>query len=83
MISRIEVITYHKPDGSIKPLRFRIEAENCELQTVKIHNVLDVTEEKTSTSLVRFYTCNAVVNNVMKNFKLKFDVLNTCWYIIQ
>lgn len=74
----IEVIAVYTKDG-IRPLKFRIEDEDQQWKVYKIDKVLFRKKEvinKTAHIIVR---CQGNVDEIMKQYELKFDVANTKW----
>lgn len=77
----IEMIAYTNKTGDIKPLKFRIEGEDNTGKVVKVDNVIIKEHEKLAGNSMLVYKCQSVIDNVMKQFEIKYD-LRTCKWIL-
>lgn len=77
----IEVISYTDLKGDIRPLRFRIAAEDESVSVIKVDRVLGKELEKLAGNLMYVFKCQGIINNTQKLFELKYE-LNTCKWMI-
>ena len=77
----IEMIAYFKTDGSIRPIRFRIEEEQCEV--IKITKILRVEMEKLCGNKMMVYTCCALIDGIDKIFEIKYDLAKMKWILFK
>ena len=78
----IEMIAYFKEDGSIEPIRFRIEEENKHL-VIKIEKIIKVDLEKFCGNNMMVFTCSSIVNNLEKIFEIKYDIEKCKWILFK
>jgi hypothetical protein len=77
----IEMISYTNKSGDIKPLRFRIEGEDASGKVIKINNVIIKELEKLAGNPMFVYKCQSLIDNVEKQFEIKYD-LRTCKWML-
>ena len=77
----IEMIAYFKTDGTIRPLRFRIEEVQCEV--IKITKILRVETEKLCGNIMMVYTCSSCIDGMEKIFEIKYDVSRMKWILFK
>jgi len=71
----VEVLAWFE-NGKPHPLRFKFDGE-----TIKIDQVLSVTEEKLAGNKMLYFRCQSEIDGVLKPFEIKFEV-NTCkWFL--
>ena len=71
----VEMIVYFDTDGSIKPIKFRIEEDTYKV--IKIEKII-------STQLERkmiIFNCSASIGDREKIFEVKYDTENTRWIL--
>jgi len=72
----ITVLAHFEIDGKPRPLRFTLNDE-----TIKIEQVLSVTEEKLAGNKMLTFKCQSEIGGVLKPFEIKFE-LSTCkWFL--
>jgi len=81
MIGRsIEMIAHNKPNGSIRPLRFRfLEAD--ELQVVKIDKVFTSRIEKVDGRPTYVFNCMVAPHGVNHMCEIRYDLATTKWIL--
>ena len=77
----IEMIAYFKTDGSLRPIRFRIEEEQCEV--IKITMILRVEMENLCGNKMMVYTCSSCIDGMEKIFEIKYDVSRMKWILFK
>ena len=72
----IEVLAHFETDGTSHPLRLKLNGE-----TIKIEQVVSVTEEKLAGNRMLIFRCQSEIDGVLRPFEIKFE-LGTCrWYL--
>lgn len=74
----IEVIAFFK-NGLPRPYRFRVENEDGSLLVYKVDKVLFRNREIVNKQAHIIVRCQGVVDGIMKEYELKYDVQNTKW----
>lgn len=78
----IEMISYFRTDGTIRPLRFRMEEDDgCEV--IKISRIIRCETEKLCGNKMMVYTCCAVIDGIEKIFEIKYDVEKMKWILFK
>ena len=78
LMTPIEVIAHCDLEGKLRPLRLRLEGE-----TVRIEQVVSVTEEKLAGNKMLCFRCQSEIDGVLKPFEIKFET-NTCkWFLFK
>lgn len=69
------------PDGSITPIKFKIETPEKEFVTVRIKHIQFREEEKLAGNRMIIFRCEVEENHIEKIIELKYEI-NTCkWYL--
>ena len=76
----IEMIAHNKPDGSIRPLRFRLQEED-ELRVIKINKVFTSSIGKIGGNLVYMFKCMIEVNGITHMCEIRYDLMTTKWLL--
>lgn len=74
----IEMIAHNKPDGSIRPLRFRI-MENDELKVLKIDKIFTSSIAKIEGIPTYVFSCMVTANGINHMCEIRYDMNNTRW----
>lgn len=72
----IEVIAYFDMDGSIKPLKFRIE-ENDTYKVIKIEKIISTQLE----DRILIFKCCSIIGDREMIFEIKYDVDKFTWIL--
>ena len=78
----IEMITYFKADGQMKPIRFKLNTDN-ESKVVNITRIIRSHKEKIAGNTMYVYDCQSIIDGVEKLFQLKFDVDTLKWILFK
>lgn len=81
MAKPIEMIAWFRPDGSIKPIRFRIQSESDGLQVIPIHRIVSVDKEKLAGNEMVVFRCQSTFGGNERLFEIKYEV-DTCRWIL-
>lgn len=74
------MIAHNKPDGSIRPLRFRMMEED-EVQVVKVHKVFTSRVEKIDGKLTYVFNCMVASNGINQMCEIRYDLVSTKWLL--
>ena len=77
----IEVISYTDSKGDLRPLRLRIKGKNDTVRVIKVDKVIIKELEKLAGNLMLVFKCQSLVDNVQKQFEIKYE-LQTCKWIL-
>ena len=72
----IEVIAYFDTDGSIKPIKFRIEEADT-YKVIKIEKVISTQWE----DKLLIFKCNSTIGDREIMFEIKYDIENFTWLL--
>ena len=72
----ITVLAHFEDDGTPHPLRFKLNGE-----TLKIEQVLSITEEKLAGNSMKVFRCQSEVDGVMRVFELKYELQSCKWLL--
>lgn len=75
----IDLITYHDPNGVMRPVRFRLSLDDQSRATVDIEQILKLDLVKNNTMTYRIYTCESQINGEKKIFQIRFNVTTHKW----
>jgi hypothetical protein len=76
---KIEMIAYFKEDGSVIPIKFKIEEEVQ--QIIKINKIVSTTTEKFCGNKMLVFTCISIINSSEKILEIKYDVEKCNWIL--
>jgi len=83
LMKPVDVIAMHSANGEIRPLRLRIEDENCEPVRVNIDRVIRCKEIRYVGMEARVFLCSGVIGDRKWIFELKYTVRSHCWTLIR
>lgn len=73
---QIEMVAYFDIDGSIKPLKFRIE-ESDTYKVIKIEKVISTQWE----DKILIFKCSSVIGDREMMFEIKYDIEKFTWVL--
>ena len=76
---KIEMIAYFKEDGSVIPIKFKIEEEVP--QVIKINKIVSTTKEKFCGNKMLVFTCISIINSSEKILEIKYDIEKCNWIL--
>jgi len=76
----IEMIAHNKPDGSIRPLRFRMMEED-ELQGIKVDKVFRSHMKKIDGKLTYVFNCMVAPRGVNNMCEIRYNLASTKWIL--
>jgi hypothetical protein len=78
------MIAVFNKDGSIKPIRFRVETEDESDKVIKIVGVKHVYEEKLiDKSIMRKYICLIELNDMQRLCELGYNLSTMKWTLVK
>ena len=79
----VDVISMCSADGSIRPLRFRMEDENHQLLRVDIEKVISCREIQYVGIEAQTFLCRATVEGRKWLFELRYTIRSHSWSLIR
>lgn len=79
----VDVISVCSVDGTIRPLRLRVEDEMKRLHTVQIDEVVSMQDIHYVGVEAQVFLCRATVNNRKWMFELKYTIRSHSWGLLQ
>lgn len=76
---KIEMIAYFKEDGSIIPIKFKIEEYGSKV--IKINKIVSTTTERFCGNKMLVFTCISIINSLEKILEIKYDVEKCNWIL--
>lgn len=77
----IEVVSYTDNKGYIKPIRFRMQIDGEHMRVIKIDKIICKDTEKLAGNSMIIYKCQSLIDNVIRQFEIKYEI-NTCRWIL-
>ena len=77
----IEMVSYTDKQGSIKPIRFRMQIEDEPMQVIKIDKVIVKETEKFAGNIMIVYKCQSLIDNAIKLFEIKYEISTSKWIL--
>lgn len=77
----IQMIAWFNKDGSINPIRFKLEEDGDKV--IKVDRVLKAEQERLAGCIMEKFTCSSVINGVEKIFELKYDSKSYKWILFK
>lgn len=79
----VDVICVCSSDGSIRPLRLRVEDESKQLHSVNIEEVVSVQDIRYVGVEAQVFLCRSVVDGRKWIFELKYSIRTHSWSLLQ
>ena len=79
----IQLLAVCDADGQIRPLRFRLEDEEHQLQTVAIHQVISVREVQYVGIGALIFLCRARLGRRDRLFELRYTISTHRWVLMR
>lgn len=79
----IHMIAWHKPDGKIKPIKFKIDNEKDKDIVVKVDKICSFEIEKTAGNIMYKYICQSVIQNIERKYELKYEIDKSKWILFK
>ena len=79
----VDVICVCDADGTIRPLRLRLEEADESLLRVNIDEVVSSREISYVGAEATIYLCRAVIHGRERLFELRYQIRSHCWQLLQ
>jgi len=76
----IEMIAHNKPDGSIRPLRFRLQEED-ELQVIKVDKIFASSIGEVDGNVTYIFSCMVAIHGINHMCEIRYDLMTTKWLL--
>lgn len=77
----IQMIAWFNKDGSINPIKFKIDEE--ESKVIKIDKILKRDKEKLAGNVMEKFVCSSCIDGIEKIFEIKYDVTKYKWILFK
>ena len=77
----IQMIAWFNEDGSINPIRFKIEEDGNKV--IKVDRVLKAEKERLSGNIMEKFTCSSVINGIERLYEIKYDSNTYKWILFK
>lgn len=79
----VDVIAIHSADGTMRPIRFRVENEEHAHLRVDIEEVIKTTEISYVGAEATVFVCRAKMGNRSILLELKYKLRSHSWYLLK
>ncbi len=76
----VDVISVCNADGSIRPLRLRIEDTDCQMLRIDIEQILSTKEIPYTGVEAMIFRCRGRTGDYTQTFELKYSFRSHCWF---
>ena len=77
----IQMIAWFNKDGSINPIRFKVEEDGEKV--IKVDRVLKSERERLAGNIMEKFTCTSVIDGIEKIFEVKYDSKSYKWILFK
>ncbi|WP_288221338.1 hypothetical protein [uncultured Clostridium sp.] len=77
----IQMIAWFNKDGSINPIRFKIEEDGNKV--IKVDRVLKAEKERLAGNIMEKFTCSSVINGIERLYEIKYDSNTYKWILFK
>lgn len=77
----IDMISWTSRDGSITPVRFRLEEDDGETVIIKVGRIIQTEKNKFGGSPTLCFLCSSIVNNAEKIYELTCNCDSQKWLL--
>ncbi len=79
----VDVISVCTADGTIKPLRLRLEDDQKQSRRIDIEEIISTVEIQHVGIEAHVFLCRAQIGTQTCLFELKYNIRSHCWYMIR
>lgn len=79
----IHMIAWHKPDGNIQPIKFKIDNEKDKDIIIKIDKIYSIEIERIAGNIMYKYICQSVIRDIERKYELKYEVDTSQWILFK
>lgn len=77
----IQMIAWFNKDGSINPIRFKIEEDGEKV--IKVDRVIKAERERLAGNIMEKFTCYSVIDGIEKLYEIKYDSNTYKWILFK
>lgn len=77
----IQMIAWFNKDGSINPIRFKVEEDGDKV--IKVDRVLKAERERLAGNIMEKFTCSSVIDGIEKLYEVKYDSKSYKWILFK
>lgn len=77
----VDMVFWFTKEGTLKPLRFKIDTENRESKIIKIDKIKQKEIERLAGNQMLIFRCEGYLDGSLRQFELKYE-LSTCKWIL-
>lgn len=77
----IQMIAWFKKDGTINPIRFKLDEE--ESKVIRIDKIIKRDKEKLAGKAMEKFVCSTCLDGVERIFELKYDISSCKWILFK
>lgn len=77
----VEMVVVHNKDGSMRPIRFRLTAEDESEQVIKVDTIRTRDKEKVEKQTYSIYTCIIHINNIQQLCEIRYQHETCKWFL--
>lgn len=81
LMKPVEMILSCACNGSLKPIRFRLTAEDGVANVYTVDHIFTAIEEKIAGNLMIVYSVQSCIEGEIRRFELKYEVKTRIWYV--
>ena len=79
----IEMVSYTKLNGEIRPVRFRMQKGDESMQVIVIDKVIVRETEKLAGNNMTIFKCQSLIDNVINLFEIKYELATCKWMLFK
>jgi len=81
LMQPIEMIAWFTEEGTPRPLRYKITAEDNSASVIKVDKVIFKMEEKLAGNKMIIFRCQSLINGLLRDFELKYELATCKWFL--
>lgn len=79
----IDVVAWFRPDGSIRPKKFRIVKDDGGELVIKVDRLMDRAVQGTKNNICEVFKCKSVIGDIERMYFLKYERYNFKWILFK
>lgn len=79
----VEMVAWFEKTGLPHPTKFRFTNDEHVDQVIKIDKIITRDKEKLAGNDMLIFNCQSVVNNVLRNYQLKYELKTMKWILFK
>lgn len=77
----IQMIAWFNKDGSINPIRFKIEEDGDKV--IKVDRVLKTERERLAGNIMEKFICSSIIDGIERLYEIKYDSNTYKWILFK